>query len=156
MQQYTSLSHDKLCHFEQKIILFKKKFEPLITPEQKYRQIIAFGENLPSIDPKNISSETRVRGCQSELHIHAEQKQGKIFFTAQTDALISRGLAALLIEIYNGEDAETILSSPPHFLETLGIHASLSPNRSQGVSHIYLKMKLQSILLAKDKLLGNS
>ncbi len=156
MQEKPPSCHEATSLFEKKIDLLKKKFNTLSTPVQKYEQIILFGKTLPLIDPKHKTPETLVRGCQSELYIHTEQKQGKLFFTAQTDALISRGLAALLIEIYNGEDVETILSSPPHFLETLGIHASLSPNRSQGISHIYLKMKLQTILLAKNAILEKS
>ena len=139
--------------FQKKVLELKKKFESL-APSQKYEQIIALGKDLPQIDSKLKSPDTLVRGCQSELYLHTDLKGGKIFFTACSDALISKGLAALLITIYNGSTPETIISSPPHFLEDLGIQASLSLNRSQGVSHIYLKMKLQTILLAKNDLIG--
>ena len=139
--------------FEQKISGFKKQFEPL-SPSKKYEYLINLGNNLPAIDSKFKSADTLVHGCQSELYLHTELKLGKVYFSASSDALISKGLAALLITIYNGASPETILSSPPHFLEELGLYASLSPSRSNGISHIYLKMKLQTIILAKNELLG--
>jgi cysteine desulfuration protein SufE len=130
-----------------KIEGLKKIFTPLDTPAEKYHLLIDLGRNLSPIDAKYKVEDYLVEGCQSQLYIHAEKREGRIFFSAGTDALISAGLAALLLEVYNGETVETILTFPPHFLQELGIYASLSPNRAHGVINIYQKMKRLSILL---------
>lgn len=135
--------------FEEKITSLKKYFQEIETPTQKYEFLIDLGKRLPQLDPKYKTEEFLVRGCQSLLFIRAEHKEGLIFFSAASDALISSGLASLLISVYNGEKLETILTQAPHFLEELGIYASLSPNRAQGISQMYLKMKYLSILLTQ-------
>lgn len=149
MPTEASLFPEGLLSFEEKIISLKTFFQGLETPTEKYELLIGLGKKLPPFDPKHKTEEFLVRGCQSLLYIHAEQKEGSIFFSGASDALISAGLAALLIQTYNGEKLGTILSQPPHFLQELGIYASLSPNRAHGMAHIYLKMKLLSIMLTQ-------
>jgi cysteine desulfuration protein SufE len=133
--------------FENKIARLKNKFTSLDSPSEKYHLLMDLGKSLPPIDAKYKNDNYVVRGCQSQLYIHAQQEEGKIFFSAGTDALISAGLAALLVEVYSGETMDTILTHPPHFLQELGIYASLSPNRAHGLIHIYQKMKMLSILV---------
>jgi cysteine desulfuration protein SufE len=130
--------------FEKKCIEIKKKFEPL-SPEKRYQLLMDMGKGLkPYLDvyktPKNL-----VSGCQSILYLRSFQEDGKIFFEAQADALISAGLAALLVFLYSGETVETILKNSPVFIEELGIGASLSMNRSNGLSNILLKIKQESL-----------
>lgn len=129
--------------FQQKISKLKKKFSEFTNEEEKYHFLIQLGREIPPMDPSHQTQENLVKGCQSQLFIHTEQIDGKFFFTAASDALISKGLAALLMQAYNGETALTILTHPPTFLEDLGILSSLSPNRAQGALHIYLKMKIE-------------
>lgn len=151
MQTETGYSPIETPSLERKIKKFQKKFLTLDTPAEKYHLLMDLGKTLPAIDPQYKTGDYLVRGCQSELYIHAEQRDGLIFFSAGTDALISAGLAALLVETYSGETIETILKEPPHFLQALGIYASLSPNRAQGIFHIYQKMKLLAILLSQKQ-----
>lgn len=136
MQQ--EISHD----FQTKIDHLRARFAACTSPEDKYRLIIALGEELPPMDPSLQTENTLVRGCQSLLFLHVTKIEDRYFFKATSDALISKGLAALLIAIYDGEEGSTILSNPPHFLADLGL--SISPNRAQGLLHIYLKMKNQT------------
>ena len=75
------------------------------------------------------------------MYLYTNSSEGKIVFQGSSDALISQGLAALLIRIYSGESPETILKCPPNFLEELGIPASLSPNRANGLYSLHLRMK---------------
>ena len=103
------------------------------------------GKSLPPLAQEHKTEGKLVRGCQSRLYLHAELRNGNMFFSAEADALISAGLAALLIEVYNGEAPETVLKRPPDFLQELGIESSLSPNRSNGLSHIHLRMKQESL-----------
>lgn len=145
MNKSSLLSQAANSSFESKVERIQKKCELFHSPEEKYHWIIHLGKALPRLSAEFCIEENLVRGCQSKLYLHAEFIEGKIFFSASSDALISAGLAALLMEVYNGESIETILTKPPRFLETLGIYASLSPNRSNGLLHIYLKMKQQSI-----------
>ncbi len=126
---------------EEKIEGLKEQFSSLQSPQEKYLLIIDLGKELPLLDPRDKMEENLVRGCQSSLYLTGNLKEGKIFFSASTDALISAGLAALLIHVYNGESIETVITSPPQFLQTFGLQASLSPNRSSGFLHIYLRMK---------------
>jgi cysteine desulfuration protein SufE len=152
MQTIDSSTNLESSSLEKKISYIQKKFEKLETQGQKYHLLMDFGKELPSIDVKYKTDAHLVQGCQSKLYLHATKRDGKIFFTASSDSLISAGLASLLIEVYNGESLEIILNKPPQFLQTLGIYASLSPNRAHGVAHIYLKMKMLSILLPSENL----
>lgn len=79
------------------------------------------------------------------MYLHSFLRDGKVFFEGESDALISSGLAAILIRTYNGESPETILKCPPDFLEDLGISASLTPNRANGLYSIHLRMKQDAL-----------
>lgn len=140
-----------LATLDEKIHYIKRKFQEIQEPYDKYNFLIDFGKKLPPFEQKYKIEENLVKGCQSQLFLRAEMKEGKIFFSATSDALISAGLAALLTFVYSGEGAESILSTPPAFLTELGIYASLSPNRSQGLAHIYLKMKMFAIILSHEQ-----
>jgi cysteine desulfuration protein SufE len=133
--------------FQEKIETWQKEFLARETPTEKYQLLISIGKQLPPLNPEYRTEKYLVQGCQSQLFIKAEEKEGKILFSAGTEALISAGLAFLLIDIYGGESLETILKNPPVFLQTWGLYASLSPNRAQGALHIYLKMQKLAILL---------
>ena len=141
MQTKSEISPPKISAFQEKTAYLIRRFSACQTAEERYQLLMELGKTLPPILAAHKTEENLVSGCQSRLYLHAEQRQGKFFFTAQSDALISAGLAALLVYAYDEEILDTILTEPPTFLQILGIHASLSPNRSAGLSHIYLKMK---------------
>lgn len=123
----------------------KKLFVHCKTKEERYQQIIQLGKELPSLPDPYKTEENRVRGCQSQMYLYTNSSEGKIVFQGSSDALISQGLAALLIRIYSGESPETILKCPPNFLEELGIPASLSPNRANGLYSLHLRMKQEAL-----------
>lgn len=122
----------------------KKIFAPL-TAEQRYARLIELGRQLPSFPAECKTEDRQVKGCQSLLYLAAHVEEGKLYFQASADALISAGLAALLIAVYSGESAETILTYPPTFISELGLSSSLSPNRSNGLAHIHLRMKQEAL-----------
>lgn len=129
--------------FQKKCDEIKKIFAPLAT-EERYQHLMQMGRRLPPYPnslkiPANI-----VAGCQSTLYLHSDFTDGKIFFQAHSDALISSGLAALLIFVYSGEPPEILLKHPPTFLTDLNL--SLTPARSNGLSHIHLRMKQLALL----------
>ena len=128
----------------------KQLFESLTSPEQKYHKIIELGQALPAYPHEYKTPEKIVNGCQSLMYLHTYRSDdGNVSFFADSEALISRGLAALLIAIYQGESPETILMCPPSCLESLGIQASLSPSRSNGLASLYLKMKRDALMLLR-------
>ncbi len=128
-------------NFDSQITSIKEKFSSLQSPEERYSLIIELGRKLAPYPADLRTPDHLVSGCQSTLYLQVTLKDGKLFFNATADALISAGLAALLILAYNGLSPEAILRNPPTFLQELGIFASLSPNRSNGLAHIYLRMK---------------
>lgn len=123
----------------------KQRFSGCETPHQKYEKIIEFGRELPAYPAEYKTSDCLVKGCQGIMYLHTQLKDGKIFFEAHSDALISAGLAALLLAIYNGEPPEAVLACPPKVLEELGIHGSLSPGRSNGLSSLLQRMKQDAL-----------
>jgi cysteine desulfuration protein SufE len=130
--------------FKKKCEEIKKKFAPLST-EERYQLLMEMGRQLPPF-PENLKTpEKIVRGCQSLLYLHTTIQGSKLYFLVSSDALISAGLAALLVAVYSGETAETILKCPPDFISELGITASLSPSRSNGLAQIHLRMKQEAL-----------
>ncbi len=114
-------------------------------PEDVYNKIIEIGqearkENFPYTDEAYL-----VHGCQSKLYLYTKQSDAKLSFKAHSDALISMGLAQLLVKYFTDESAETILKSPPTFLEKLNIPNSLTPSRANGLYNIHLRMKQEAL-----------
>jgi len=127
----------------------KSLFDGIDSPHTRYQKIIDLGKSLPEIPEDHKTDANIVRGCQSIVYLHSELKDGKLFFTASSEALISSGLAALLIMAYNGKSPEEVIKIAPSFLEELQIPASLSPGRSNGLASMYLRMQkdaLQSLI----------
>lgn len=134
-----------LLSFEKKIQLLKKTFELCLSQEDKYKKIIELGSELPAMDQLDKVNENLVPGCQSQLYLKAYLQEGLFVFTAHSDALISKGLAAILYKTYNELPPDIILKHPPLFLKELEITTHLSPSRSNGLASLYLKMQQLSI-----------
>jgi cysteine desulfuration protein SufE len=130
--------------FQKKCEEMKEKFSSL-TPEERYDTLIEMGRRLPLFATSLKTADRIVPGCQSTLYLSTTLKEGKLFFEVYSEALISAGLAALLIYVYSGESPETILKCPPTFIAELGLTASLSPGRSNGLAHIHLRIKQEAV-----------
>ncbi len=130
--------------FQKKCEEIKKKFAEL-SKEARYLKLIEMGRSLKPFDEQYKTPDRIIQGCQSLLYLKTHAENGNLFFEAHADALISSGLAALLIAVYSGESAETILTQAPRFIDELGIGSSLSPNRSNGLSNIYLRIKQEAL-----------
>ncbi len=123
------------------------------TEEEKYKKIMELGRGLTPLAADYKVPENLVKGCQSQTYLHSYKESGKVMFEIESDALISAGLAALLTKVYSGEEPEAILKCPPSYLDELGINASLTPNRANGLYSIHLRMKQDAlkILLEQEK-----
>ncbi|MES2122787.1 MAG: SufE family protein [Chlamydiota bacterium] len=122
-----------------------KLFEECASIEMRYEKIIEMGRALPAYPKEFESQENLVEGCQSVMHLHSWIQEGKIHFLARSEALISAGLAALLIFVYSDEPPEALLTCPPRFLAQLNIPASLSPSRSNGLASLHRKMQSDAL-----------
>lgn len=99
----------------------------------KYEYIIELGKNLEAYPQDRKTDDHLIKGCQSRVWLDARKEDGKIFFTADSDAIITKGIISLLISIYNGADASEILNSDFSVVEKIGLRENLSPTRANGL-----------------------
>ena len=100
----------------------------------RYQYLIDLGRRLPELPDALRTEENRIRGCQSQVWFVPEQKDGRLYFQAISDAAIVSGLIALLLRLYSGRYPQDILETPPEFVEALQLQSHLSPTRSNGLS----------------------
>jgi cysteine desulfuration protein SufE len=118
----------------------------------KYNLLIDFGRDLPVIDPKFKVKDYLIEGCQSKVWLYPEFSNNKIRFTADSDAIITRGIVALLIRILSDRTPDEIISSDLYFIDRIGLRQNLSPTRSNGLLSMVRQMKLYAMAYkAKDK-----
>lgn len=108
----------------------------------KYDYLIELGSDLPEIDPVYKTDEYLINGCQSKVWLNADFKDGKIFYQADSDAIIVRGIVALLVKALNGQEPKEIIDSDLYFIDKIGLKQNLSPTRSNGLLAMVKKMKL--------------
>ena len=100
----------------------------------RYQYLIDLGRRLPEFPDALRTEENRIRGCQSQVWFVPEQRDGRLYFQAISDAAIVSGLIALLLRLYSGRYPQDILDTPPEFVEALELQSHLSPTRSNGLS----------------------
>lgn len=122
-----------------------EEFEFLEDWMDKYEHIIALGKTLPLIDEKHKKKENLISGCQSQVWLHAEEKAGKLYFTADSDAIITKGVVALLLRIFSGQTAETILNTELNFIDKIGLKENLSPTRANGLVSMIKQIKMYAL-----------
>lgn len=111
----------------------------------RYAMIIDLGNALPPIDTKYKTPEHLIEGCQSRVWLNAEQKDGHVYFTADSDAIIVKGIIALLIRVLNGHTPEEIIDTDLYFIDRIGLAENLSPTRSNGLLAMVRQMRLYAI-----------
>lgn len=131
--------------FSEKESFVRGLFASCATPEERYNKVIELGRALPAMDPSYKTEQARVSGCQSVVFLRSYVKEGRIYYEAESEALISSGLAALLVSVYSGETPESILKTPPDYLKAIGIEGALTLNRANGLHSIHLRMKQEAL-----------
>ena len=111
----------------------------------KYNFLIDMGKNIPVIDEKYKTDQYVITGCQSKVWLHANYNDGKIFFTADSDAIITKGIVNLLIRVLSGHNPDEILNADMEFVERIGLREHLSPTRSNGLTSMIKQMKLYAL-----------
>src|SRR5690606_31532428 len=113
----------------------------------KYEYIIQLGKELPLIDEHYKTEDRLIKGCQSKVWLHAEFKEGKIFFTADSDAIITKGLVSLMVKVLSGHTPAEIASADLYFIDQIGLKEHLSPTRANGLLAMVKQMKMFAIAL---------
>jgi cysteine desulfuration protein SufE len=111
----------------------------------KYNYLIELNEGLPEIDPKFKTSEYLINGCQSKVWLHAGLEENKIVFTADSDAIITKGIISLLIRVLSDREPDEIVDAELFFIDRIGLRENLSPTRSNGLLSMVKQMKLYAL-----------
>ncbi|MBQ9435547.1 MAG: SufE family protein [Bacteroidales bacterium] len=127
---------------EQQII---EEFELFDDWMDKYNYIIELGKELPLIDAQYKTPEHLIAGCQSQVWLHAEYKDGRIFFTADSDAIITKGIINLLIKVLSGRTPQEIIDAQLDYIDAIGLKEHLSPTRSNGLLSMIKQIKMYAI-----------
>ena len=108
----------------------------------KYEYLIEFGKSLPLIDEQYKTEENRIHGCQSRVWLHPELKAGKLYFYADSDAIITKGIVGLLVKVLSGHTPKDIYENELFFIQKIGLKEHLSPTRANGLVSMINKMKM--------------
>ena len=114
----------------------------------KYDYLIGLSDSLPAIAPKHRTGQYLIEGCQSRVWIDARTDGGRIFFTADSDAIITKGIIALLIRVLNGRTPQEVLDTDLYFIDAIGLAANLSPTRANGLAAMVRQMRLYALAYA--------
>lgn len=112
---------------------------------QKYEHIIELGKELPLIDESQKIDDNLIKGCQSRVWLHAKYEDGKVEFTADSDAIITKGLVALVIRAMSGASPKEIVETDLSFISQIGLNDHLSPTRSNGLASMVKQMKIYGL-----------
>jgi cysteine desulfuration protein SufE len=128
-----------------------EEFELFTDWTERYEHIIEMGKTIPLIDAKYKDANHIIKGCQSQVWLHSELKGDKIIYTADSDAVITKGLVAMVIRVLSDHTPEEILNAKMDFIDRIGLKEHLSPTRSNGLMAMIKQMKLdaQAHALAK-------
>lgn len=116
---------------------------------QRYEYMIELGKSLPLIAEQYKTDNYLIKGCQSQVWLHADYQEGKVYFTADSDAIITKGIVALLVRVYSGYTPEEILAAKTDFIDQIGLKEHLSPTRANGLVSMLEQMKRYALLQAK-------
>ena len=111
----------------------------------KYQMLIDLGNELDGLDAEYKNEQNLIDGCQSRVWLQCDIKDGKLMFTADSDALITKGIIALLIRVVSGHTPKEILDTDLYFIERIGLHQHLSPTRSNGLLSMVKKIKAYAL-----------
>ncbi|MDN3678494.1 SufE family protein [Flavobacterium paronense] len=112
---------------------------------QRYEYIIDLGKSLPLIDEQYKTEDNIIKGCQSKVWVHGEQNGDKIVFTADSDAILTKGIIAILIRAFSNQKAADILEANTDFIDEIGLKEHLSPTRANGLVSMIKKIKMYAL-----------
>lgn len=118
----------------------------------KYDYLISLSDQLPAIAPEHRTEQYVIQGCQSRVWVDARLEGGRVYYSADSDAIITKGIISLLIRVLNGRTPQEILSTELYFIDAIGLAANLSPTRANGLVAMIKQMRLYALAFeAKEK-----
>ncbi len=111
----------------------------------KYSYLIELGKECPMIEEKDKTESNLIKGCQSRVWLSCEHRDGVLYFAADSDAVITKGIITLLIRVFNGKTPKEILDADLHFIDVIGLKEHLSPTRSNGLVSMIKQMKAYAL-----------
>ena len=133
----------KINEIENQIV---EEFESFDDWMDKYNYLIEMGKSLPLIDDKYKINNNLISGCQSKVWLHASFENGNVIFTADSDAIITKGIINLLIRIFSNQPPDGIINAELNFIDEIGLQEHLSPTRSNGLLSMIKQMKLYALV----------
>jgi|SRR5690554_10349 len=118
---------------------------------ERYEYIIELGKSLPLIDEQYKKEENLIKGCQSQVWLHAEKNDDKVVFTADSDAILTKGIIAVLVRVFSNQAAEEIMNADMSFVDEIGLKEHLSPTRANGLVSMMKQIKLYAIALQSNQ-----
>lgn len=112
---------------------------------QRYEYMIELGKSLPLIDDKYKIDENLIKGCQSKVWVHAELEGDKLVFTADSDAIITKGIVAILIRVFSNQHPSEIMEADTKFIDEIGLKEHLSPTRANGLVSMIKQLKMYAV-----------
>ena len=112
---------------------------------QRYEYMIELGKSLPLIDESLKNDDKLIKGCQSKVWLNSEIKEGKIIFTADSDAIITKGIIAVLVRVFSNQKPQDILDANTDFIDEIGLKEHLSPTRANGLVSMIKQMKMYAL-----------
>ena len=112
---------------------------------QRYEHMIELGKSLPLIEDQYKTEDNIIKGCQSKVWVHAEMDQDKLVFTADSEAIITKGIIALLIRAFSHQTPKDIIEADMEFIDEIGLQEHLSPTRANGLVSMIKQLKLYAI-----------
>ncbi|NCT16906.1 MAG: Fe-S metabolism protein SufE [Flavobacteriaceae bacterium CG_4_8_14_3_um_filter_34_10] len=112
---------------------------------QRYEHMIAIGKSMPIIEEKNKTEDYLIKGCQSKVWVYPEIKDGKVVFTADSDAIITKGIVAILLRVFSNQTPDDILQADTKFIDEIGLKEHLSPTRANGLVSMIKQLKMYAL-----------
>ena len=112
---------------------------------ERYEYMIELGKSLPLIDTRYKTDENIIKGCQSKVWLHSEFKNDKVIFSADSDAIITKGIVAILVRVFSNQSPQEILSANTDFIDTIGLKEHLSPTRANGLVSMIKQIKIYAL-----------
>ena len=120
--------------------------------EERYQYVIDLGKTLPLIEEQYKTEDNIIKGCQSKVWLHGEEQEGNIVFTADSDAILTKGLIAIMIRVFSNQKPEAILEANTEFIDEIGLKEHLSPTRANGLVSMIKQIKMYALAFtAKNK-----
>lgn len=113
--------------------------------DERFQYVIDLGKSLPLIDEQYKTEDNIIKGCQSKVWLHADEKEGNLVFTADSDAIITKGIIAVLIRAFSNQKAKDILDADTTFIDQIGLKEQLSPTRANGLVSMIKQIKLYAL-----------